>query len=515
MITRKDFMQSSGLLAAGLVSGTLPNLRGATPPAGGGAGSTGIHFASGSRVGEVSQDSAIIWARLTAEPERRWNGVVPMPLMSPTRVISESPEIPASAWEGAVPGAAGQLRIALAETPAIPPEARRTDWTSVGQETDFAHAFSFTGLQPGQRYYYVIEGRTGEGAPVASSPVGTFRTAPPPGEWEEVWFAVITCQLYYQRDERDGFRIYRSMANLSPLYLGYPDFIVRTGDNVYYDRDNPRGSTIDLCRLHWQRMFSLPMLVDFFRQVPSYWQKDDHDTFFDDSYRGLDAPWIRPLTFEQGQQLFREQTPVGQSLYRTFRWGRGLQIWLTENRDFRTSDVMPDGPDKTIWGREQKEWLKRSLLESDAAFKILVSPTAMVGPDNPDQSDSHANASFRREGDEFRDWVRTSRLRNFFVIAGDRHWQYASTDPRSGVREFACGPTSDAMVLKGPGYDPNYHSFYREGGGFVSVGFRKGSKKVLANPQRVVVEDGAPVLTIRIHDVDGRVLYEVRDIATE
>ena len=120
---------------------------------------------------------------------------------------------------------------------------------------------------------------------------------------------------------------------------------------------------------------------------------------------------------------------------------------------------------------------------------------------------------FGTEGEEFRRWVRDQQLTNLFVIAGDRHWQYASTDPRSGLREFACGPASDAMVLKGPGYDHNYHSFYRHGGGFVTVSFRKGSKKSLARPQRIVVEDGVPLLTIRIHDVDGKILHEFRDVA--
>ena len=433
--------------------------------------------------------------------------------MSPTRVVSISPEIPATDWEGAVPGMTGELRIAIAETPKFPETARRTDWTEVTRETDFAHSFPLKNLKPGTRYFYVAEGRTAGSAAVARSPVGTFRTAPAPDQWENLWFAVITCQLYYQRDEREGFRIYRSMANLSPTFLSYPDFIVRTGDNVYYDRDNPRGCTVDLCRLHWQRMYSLPMLVDFFRQVPSYWQKDDHDAFFDDSDPTLKAPWIEPLTYADAARVFREQTPVGPSLYRTFRWGRGVQIWLTENRDFRSPDESPDSPTKTIWGPEQLAWLKRSILESDAAFRLLISPTPIVGPDNPHQTDNHADAAFRTEGNKFRDWVRENRIANFHVIAGDRHWQYASMDPRTGVREFACGPTSDAMVLKGPGFDSNYHSYYREGGGFVSIGFQKGTKKVLANPQRIVVDDGAPILTIRIHDVGGRVRYELRDVA--
>ncbi|HVT73688.1 MAG TPA: alkaline phosphatase D family protein [Lacunisphaera sp.] len=512
-ISRKNFLQKSSLLAAGLAGGAMTSLQ--AKPAGTDEGEpAGVYFASGCRVGEVAHDSAIIWTRLTAEAERRWHGVVPSPLTSRPREISESPAIPASDWEGAVPGAPGQVRIHVSTLPTITGEVISTPWRAAEASADFSAQFTVGGLRPGQRYYYVAEGRRSEGAPGARSDVGSFRTAPKEDEWADLWFAVVTCQMYYQRDEREGFRIYRSMANLPPLFAGYPDFIVETGDNVYYDRDNPRATTPELCRLHWQRMYSLPILRDFLRQVPAYWQKDDHDSMFDDSYPGLDAPWISPLTFEQGAQVFREQAPVGEKLFRTFRWGKGVQIWLPEGRDFRSPDESPDGPGKTLWGAEQKAWLKASLLASDAAFKILVSQTPIVGPDGNEQADNLADQAFFTEGNEFRSWVRDQGIKNFFVIAGDRHWQYASTDPRSGIHEFACGPTADAMVLKGPGYDPNYHSFYRDGAGFVSVAFRKGSKKTLVRPQRIVAEDGVPLLIIRIHDVAGNVLYEYRAVAS-
>ena len=46
---------------------------------------------------------------------------------------------------------------------------------------------------------------------------------------------------------------------------------------------------------------------------------------------------------------------------------------FTEGRDFRSPNKMADGPDKTIWGAEQKAWFKRTVKESDATWKVLDS----------------------------------------------------------------------------------------------------------------------------------------------
>ncbi len=61
------------------------------------------------------------------------------------------------------------------------------------------------------------------------------------------------------------------------------------------------------------------------------------------------------LTFAEGQNIFRQQTPVPAGLpYRTVRWGRDLQVWIVEGRDFRSANTMADGPAKTIWGAGTK-----------------------------------------------------------------------------------------------------------------------------------------------------------------
>ena len=94
--------------------------------------------------------------------------------------------------------------------------------------------------------------------------------------------------------------------------------------------------------------------------------------------------------------------------YRTIRWGRDLQIWLTEGRDFRSPNKQADGPEKTIWGVEQKAWFQRTVKESDATWKVLISPTPLVGPDRRGKNDNHANAGYAHEGDELRAWIQAN-----------------------------------------------------------------------------------------------------------
>jgi alkaline phosphatase D len=128
---------------------------------------------------------------------------------------------------------------------------------------------------------------------------------------------------------------------------------------------------------------------------------------------------------------------------------------------------------------------------SDATFKLLVSPTPIVGPDRDDKFDNHANHSFATEGREVRQFL--ADLPNTFVLCGDRHWQYVSVDPATGLREYSCGPSSDAHS---GGWDQNdrrsEHRFLRVAGGFLSV---------------EVTPDEAPSITFRLHDVHGDVVY--------
>jgi alkaline phosphatase D len=79
---------------------------------------------------------------------------------------------------------------------------------------------------------------------------------------------------------------------------------------------------------------------------------------------------------------------------------------------------------------------------------------------------------------------------NFFVVCGDRHWQYHSVDPGTGIHEFATGAASDAHSSGTPGESRIYHRFHRVKGGFLSV------------------HATAAGITFRHHGETGEIVYE-------
>ncbi|MBN8418335.1 MAG: alkaline phosphatase D family protein [Verrucomicrobia bacterium] len=436
--------------------------------------------ATGTRVGEVTDTTAIVWTRLTQTPVRNNQGVkFDKPkkgkgAKEKQQAVPEAHEI-----EGACPAASGKVRVRYGLKENLS-DAVETPWVEVSAEKDGIHQFKLGGLRPGSTYHY--ESETSRG-----SFKGRFHTAPEPAAPTALRFCVMTCQGYQDRDHADGHPIYPSMSALDPR------FIVMTGDLVYYDSNPPRAVSPALARLHWERMFSLPRLMEATRSTSTYWLKDDHDTLTNDSWPGMKAG---ELTFGEGVEIFREQTPIGERDFRTIRWGRDLQVWFTDGRDYRSPNTMKDGPDKTIWGAEQKEWFKRTVKESTATWKVLVSPTPLVGPDRGNKNDNHSNEGFAHEGDEIRAWVQANVPDNFFVVCGDRHWQYHSVHPTSGVQEFSVGPASNSHASGSPGEDKTYHKFHRVKGGFLCVELR---------PDGTESE-----IVFQLRDVDGAVGYEAK-----
>ncbi|MCF7955568.1 MAG: alkaline phosphatase D family protein [Phycisphaerae bacterium] len=386
--------------------------------------------------------------------------------------------------DAAVPGISGQVRFTYWPE-GDDKQKKSTQWQPVSPDKDFTFQTKLQGLLPSTKYSIIAEGRSTENDKVTSKVVGGFLTALKADTISKIHFNVVTCQEYPNRDDPDnGHKIYRTMLKMDP------DFFVHTGDIEYYDKPFPFADDVALARFKWNRIFSMPFQREFHNNVSSYFMKDDHDTLRNDCWAG--QTYGRELTWDQGLAIFREQVPMGEKTYRTIRWGKDLQIWLVEGRDFRSPNNMPDGPEKTIWGEKQKEWFFDTVSKSDATFRILISPTPIVGPDRQNKNDSYANEGFTYEGDQIRQFI---GKQNMFVICGDRHWQYVSVDPKTGAKEFGCGPSSDKHA---GGYSEKnrkpMHRYLKVKGGFLSVTVERVS--------------GTPKITFRHYGVDGNINNE-------
>lgn len=454
-----------------------------------------VFQADGIKIGEVGTASATVWTRLTRAPEMNRQGT-PFAEIDTHKAIHEGKadgQIPAGReladMQDAVPGAAGEVRVSWAqEKGGADPQS--TPWAAVDAQQDFTHAFALSGLQPGEWYAVKVESRAPDGR-AGAEVRGHFRTNPTADSTAPVRFIVTTCHDDWRRDDPErGFKVYPAMQ------AWVPDFFVQTGDFVYLDKAYPFAVNAALARFKWNRTSAWPFVRDFYRGVSSYFMKDDHDVLKNDCYPG---DVYGELTYPQGAAIEREQLPMKAGVpYRTYRWGRDVQVWLLEGRDFRNEGKgAADSADKTLLGAEQKRWLYDTVRASDAAFRVIISGDAIVGPNvdykSGDKGDSLSDEAFGTEGREIRKFL--GGFPNTVVIAGDRHWQYHSIDPATGLNEFGCGPMCFGMAegfMKKVHRSP-MHQFLRIDGGFLSVESSRAS--------------GQPVLTLQYHDVEGKVLY--------
>ena len=404
----------------------------------------GPFLATGIRIGDVSQTEAVIWARLTKNKMRVNDAPLPISLYTDpatnkrhlrktrrdkngTVYFPQGYDI--NTVEGAVPGMKGELRIHFKPNDAL--HWQFTTWEAVDPKANYSKKFILDNLLPGKTYELLVEARP-ENGEISAQMKGKFKTPPNINTSRRIVFAASTCQGYPDQDHPDGYKIYPFLESLDL------DFFVHAGDILYYDN---LAKSKSMAHYHWDRMFSLPTNKSFHAQVTSYFEKDDHDAWFNDSYRGIKSSFMGDFTFDQGLAVFLQEMPIKDKTYRTFRWGKDLQIWLVEGRDYRSPNTQLDGPHKTIWGKEQMEWFKQTVQASDATFKILISPTPIIGPDRSQKKDNHSNKGFFHEGEIIRKFVASQS--NMYIICGDRHWQYVSKHPEYGIVEFSIGANSD------------------------------------------------------------------------
>lgn len=106
-----------------------------------------------------------------------------------------------------------------------------------------------------------------------------------------------------------------------------------------------------------------------------------------------------------GRKAYLEYHPISRSrsesyrIYRKFRWGKVLELFVLDNRQYRSSNQQSDSVAKSMLGRGQLKWLVGSLSQSDAVWKIIAASVPLTVPSGtewqPRGRDGWANGSTR------------------------------------------------------------------------------------------------------------------------
>lgn len=309
--------------------------------------------------------------------------------------------------------ASGPGWLVLEVRPAGTEEWGRARWPSgrerraaVDAGRDFTAVCEVDGLAPATDYEYRLCNADG---PLPAASEQSFRTPPPPGEAEDFMVAFGSCAGDWGPDPSQP--VWKAVDAL------HPQAFLWLGDNVYYDRDSAEWTDPAAMGARWRTQRALPNLQPMLRRTASYAVWDDHDFGPDDTDRlyphreaslGIfTSYWANPSFGTGGEQ----------GVWHRFTRGR-VEFFLLDTRFHRDPDWVEAGPDKTLLGAAQWEWLERSLAESRADFKVIVSATQVLAR----YHDYESWNLYPADRDRLLRRIRERRIGGVFFLSGDRHF---------------------------------------------------------------------------------------------
>lgn len=375
---RRTFLTGT---AAGAVSLGATGLMSAGAPA---LARTRLTLPSGVQSGDVTTDSAVLWARSSG----------------PGRLVAQ------------VRSGSGTRTV-------------RGPWAT--SASDFTAKLPLQGLAPGRDYDVRLSFESEDGA---SGEVGTasFRTAAVhPAGTSFVWTGDTCGQGWGINPELGGMVGYRAM------HATRPDFFVHCGDTIYADGPIPESVTEPDGQV-WRNLVTPEVskvaetLTEFrgrhrytmldqnvramYADVPLLAQWDDHEThnnwypgqtLEDSRYTERDVDVLAA----RARQAWTENMPITDPrahrpdggfaptrIYRKVPRGPQLDVFLLDMRTAKDPNTPGLEQQEThLLGQEQVEWLVREVSRSSATWKVISAdlPLGLVVPDGPVNQESLSN----------------------------------------------------------------------------------------------------------------------------
>ena len=193
------------------------------------------------------------------------------------------------------------------------------------------------GLKPDTAYTYLFS------TPYKKTSIatgGAFRTAPSPGQAATIRFA-ITGDADGARDPKTGKPAYNLFQVYGRMAAERNHFNINLGDTIYSDSEVaglPPALSVAAKWRKYRENLGFAHLRNLRRGTGLYSHWDDHE-FVNDFTR----PEHGGTIYAAGARAFRDYAPVTYSdasgLYRTFRWGKHLELFFLDERSFRSGKV--------------------------------------------------------------------------------------------------------------------------------------------------------------------------------
>lgn len=430
--------------------------------------------------GEIGTSSALLQARIT-------------PQMRRTAGISEKIE--------------GWARFEVADNDSFSRPVV-SEWIKISPESDYVIKYMFgrnsvESLRGGKSYFWRYKfGPNPAEESLKSSDVYKFQTMSGSLASRPIRIAVV------QGIDLASPKLATSLDN---LIAAKADYVVFAGNSVYYDAPKASAATTaETMRAKWHALLANTQVVNLLGQTGSYWLKNDHDFRF----AAADYTAGKEPSAELGTDIFREQIPVtdprdpASLTFRIIQATRDLALWMLEVRDYRSPNTAADNKDKSLWGASQAEWLLRSQVSSTTGFKVVIQPSAILGPDAA--PDSHVNA-FRAERQMFLDHFKANKLDEkglLLIVGGNAQYHSISAE---GAEEISVGSlTAPETIAAVPAGVKVGFAQAQPAAGFALVEVVPGVAAVAATAEKPAVEGVPAKLTVSLVNAEtGAVLHSV------
>ena len=282
--------------------------------------------------------------------------------------------------------------------------------------------FELIDLKPNTDYVYQLissDNKTIATGKLHTQSLWQWRTTPP-----DFSFLAGSCTYFNETPyDRPGKPYGGDSTIFTTMAKEKSDFMLWLGDN-WYTREVDFYSEWGLYKRPSTDR-KMPILQDFLKSMPHYAIWDDHDYGWNDA----DGSYPLKQSSRDAFKAYWANPSYGvkdDAIYTKFTWN-DVDVFLLDDRWYRSNDNMKDSingkpnPDKQMFGKEQIQWLKNALVQSNSNpninFRIIATGSQML---------NHIKLydcflRFPAEYYDLLDFLTDNKINGVVFFTGDRH----------------------------------------------------------------------------------------------